>query len=725
MYGMFSLQKHVEPLANGVTILTCFIHPTNEDILAYHNISLEERVDRMIRSIRMRHVFPNSRYNDLCLDRTLQVFEAAYCHSAAKFIFQFSRSVGPAFVKIANVLEGSHDVNNQDLYAVRMRLKQSPFSEETIFHVVRTYPEIAKRLFVEFRNNHHPTLVSSGAAEYQEDAKLASDIQRLDCPDAPTVFNWFRTFNKSIKKTNFFKDDRLALAFRCDPTFLPDSDFSDRPYAVVFFAGNQFKGFHARFADVARGGIRVVQSFSPQQYHVNSQRAFDEVYRLSHTQNFKNKDIPEGGSKGVILLDQTSNRDEAARLTRNSFMRYMDSFLDILLSNDRVVDRLSQEEVCFCGPDEFTGTGGLMDWAAQHAKVRGAWFWRAFTTGKSPVLGGIPHDTYGMTTTSVEAYVKGSLQKLGLTESEVTKCQTGGPDGDLGANSILMSSCKLTSLVDGAGVIADPNGLDREELLRLVKRRFDGLPTSSMEFDATKLSPQGFRVAIEDRDVVLPDGTLVPSGLELRNEFHLNPLSSAILFNPCGGRPESVTPFNLDKFFNKDGSPRFKIIVEGANVFITQDARVELERRGIILFKDASTNKGGVTSSSLEVLAALSLPNEQFEELMSVKENESPPEFYRVYVEQVKEKILENAEQEFEVLWREGLRTGIPRCQLTDLLSAKIIQLKTELLNSPFLWKDLELRSIVLHKAVPHALMPGVLSLEKLSERLVKLALIF
>lgn len=64
-------------------------------------------------------------------------------------------------------------------------------------------------------------------------------------------------------------------------------------------------------------------------------------------------------------------------------------------------------------------------------------------------MGGIPHDTYGMTTTSVETFVKGALEQLGLNEEEVTKCQTGGPDGDLGANSILMSKCRLTSLADG------------------------------------------------------------------------------------------------------------------------------------------------------------------------------------------------------------------------------------------------------------------------------------
>lgn len=44
-----------------------------------------------------------------------------------------------------------------------------------------------------------------------------------------------------------------------------------------------------------------------------------------------------------------------------------------------------------------------------------------------------------------------------------------------------------------------------------------------------------------------------------------------------------------------------EIIVEGANLFLTQDARLQLEKAGVILYKDSTANKGGVTSSSLEV----------------------------------------------------------------------------------------------------------------------------
>lgn len=75
------------------------------------------------------------------------------------------------------------------------------------------------------------------------------------------------------------------------------------------------------------------------------------------------------------------------------------------------------------------GTADMMDWAALHARDRGAeTWWKSFTTGKSAeLLGGIPHDTYGMTSLSIRQYVLGIYKQLGLREKDITKVQTGGP----------------------------------------------------------------------------------------------------------------------------------------------------------------------------------------------------------------------------------------------------------------------------------------------------------
>jgi len=281
----------------------------------------------------------------------------------------------------------------------------------------------------------------------------------------------------------------------------------------------------------------------------------------------------------------------------------------------------------------------------------------------------------------------------------VTKFQTGGPDGDLGSNEILLSKDKTICICDGGGVVYDPNGLDRTELTRLAQERL-----SCDHFDVTKISSGGFRVLVTDENVTLPSGEIVKSGLNFRNDFHMHPLSTADLFVPCGGRPASVNLSNIKNFLDENGNPRFKIIVEGANLFITQDARLILEKKGVIVYKDASANKGGVTSSSLEVLAALALSAEEHDELMCVKGSEAP-QFYKSYVQDIINIIESNGRYEFEAIWSEHIRTKTPRTILTDLLSDKINELSTMIGKSDIYTAKEKLRRTVLTSAFPPTLL--------------------
>jgi glutamate dehydrogenase len=441
----------------------------------------------------------------------------------------------------------------------------------------------------------------------------------------------------------------------------------------------------------------------------------------------------------------------------------VDAILDLLIPGmttgikERIVDLYGKPEILFFGPDE--GTADFMDWASQHARKRGAYFWKAFTTGKSQAIGGIPHDIFGMTTRSVHQYVLGIYRKLGLKEENVTKLQTGGPDGDLGSNEIKISKDITIAIVDGSGVLYDPSGIDRTELLRLADNRL-----MIIHFDQRKLKKGGFRILCDENNITLPDGTRVDSGVVFRNEFHLHPLVACDVFVPCGGRPEAVDLGNVERLLNADGSPRFKYIVEGANLFFTQvgggggggggvawclwcgmavaglhdvhasrgtrthppwdhayvghvaqEARLVLEKAGAIIFKDASANKGGVTSSSLEVLAALSFTDEEFAKHMMVQGNVTP-DFYAAYVKSVQAIIEKNAEVEFEAVWRESELLKLPKAVISDRLSFAIIKLNSELVKTD-LWDNVGLRRVVLTQAFP-AILLETLGLDTLLSRI-------
>eukprot|EP00455_Lapot_gusevi_P025735 TRINITY_DN27173_c0_g1_i1.p1 TRINITY_DN27173_c0_g1~~TRINITY_DN27173_c0_g1_i1.p1 ORF type:complete len:313 (-),score=11.50 TRINITY_DN27173_c0_g1_i1:74-919(-) len=222
-------------------------------------------------------------------------------------------------------------------------------------------------------------------------------------------------------------------------------------------------------------------------------------------------------------------------------------------------------------------------------------------------------------------------------------------------------------------------------------------------FERSKLSPKGFFVHVDDRDITLPDGSAVENGLIFRNTFHLNDLSSADLFVPCGGRPEAVHINNVKKLFDIRGNPRFKWIVEGANLFFTQTARLELEKSGVVIIKDASANKGGVTSSSFEVLAALALTDELYQQHMQVLKGQIPA-FYERYIHDVQDLIAKYANAEFDCLWREHEKTGTMFSKLSDDVSVKINDLNDALQKSA-LWNNTIVRTKVLLEAFPKSLV--------------------
>ena len=438
-------------------------------------------------------------------------------------------------------------------------------------------------------------------------------------------------------------------------------------------------------------------------YEHNLDTIFLENYNLAWTQQLKNKDIPEGGSKGTILL-KLNHQDD----TERAFRGYIDGLCDLIIPEEEVLDLYGKTETLFLGPDERSSE--LMNWAALYAKQRKYGFWKAFTTGKAPEIGGIPHDLFGMTTVGVHEYVLAVLEKLGRREQDIVKIQTGGPDGDLGSNEIRSSKDRTIGVVDGSGVLYDPEGINREELVRLAGKR-----KTVEHFDRTLLSKQGFFVAVSDREVTLPDGTVVHNGEDFRNRFHLHPLAAADLFVPCGGRPGAVNINNWMQLLDDKGRPKFKIIIEGANLFITEEARLRLEERGVILIKDASTNKGGVTSSSMEVLASLVMNDEEFEKYMWVKRGKAHA-FRKRYIEEIVETIKRNARSEFNLLWSEHERTGKAMTLLTNELSTRMNDLTDAVMQSD-LPEHEDLRRKVVGAYVPVSLRE-LLGMDAILQRL-------
>jgi len=666
-------RKFIQSFANGLVVYTYYLQTQNA-----------AEVDGFLADLQQITLIPGSSMKQLFLNSNLSVEEYSYAASVRKFVYYFLNQRNEEFDQLAKALQGD-PLNLARLNLLATRLHREAVSRDRITQGVIDEVRLFPKIFADFVRccQQKPSYNKELHDEIAKSAKNELNVQ---------ICRAFLMFNSKLLKTNFWKPSKAALAFSLDASFVEQASYPENPYVIFFVVAQEFQGFHIRFRDISRGGIRVIKSPNATMFQKNLEGQFSETYNLALTQNLKNKDIPEFGSKGTVLLFK-----DAQENVQLAFKKYVSGLLDLLVihEDDRIVDHYKRPELLFLGPDE--NTADLMEWAARFAQSRGYKYWKAFTTGKPAILGGIPHDVHGMTTNGVHAYVVGVLQKLGLKEEEVTKFQTGGPDGDLGSNEILISKDKTTGIVDGSGVIYDPKGLNREELRRLARRR-----VMISEFDAKLLNDGGFRVLTGDKDIVLPHGEKVASGMTFRNEFQFHPLSKADLFVPCGGRPAAISLSDVKKVFD-GGVPKWKIVVEGANLFLTQDARMVLEQAGVVLYKDASANKGGVTSSSLEVLAALTMTDDEHGQHMQVKDKANPPPFYGRYVEQVQASIIENAQLEFECIWREHQRTGIHRCILTDKISEKINQLNDACAKSK-LFENQSLRTAVMTLAVPKVL---------------------
>ncbi|KIM52317.1 hypothetical protein SCLCIDRAFT_32751 [Scleroderma citrinum Foug A] len=716
-YQLYSARKYVEQFSNGITIISLYLNPMPGSSAP----PIENSIVQVMKEASLLYCLPDNPFFLNHLNSNHAVQEATYAYCGWVFAQHFCNRLGPAYLHLKNVLDESNPAHAEVLNDIKRRFREETFTRESIAQVIHAHSELIRLLYVNFAMVHYPAVDDASlmpTLSYQRlqttqpltDEELYDKIRRtVPSKQDLQVLEAFLIFNKNVLRTNFYQPTKVALSFRLAPDFLAEIEYPKKPFGLNFVIGNEFRGFHIRFRDVARGGIRIVMSRNKENYSINQRMLFDENYALASTQSLKNKDIPEGGAKGIILPSLGAN-------PRRCFEKYVDAILDLLIPGqspgikERLVDLYGKPELLFFGPDE--GTADMMDWAATHARERGAekW-WKSFTTGKSAEhLGGVPHDTYGMTSLSVRQYVVGIYKQLGLREKDITKVQTGGPDGDLGSNEILLSSDKTIVVIDGSGVLADPHGLNREELVRLAKLR---VPVSN--FDKSKLSKDGYLVKVQDQDVKLPSGEVVLDGTDFRNNAHFR--FKADLFVPCGGRPEAVNISNVAGLVDSEGKPHFKYIVEGANLFFTQQARMSLEKRRVVLFKDSSANKGGVTSSSLEVLAGLALSTQEYVDLMIFKDGK-PSDFYQSYVKDIQAKITENAAAEFQCIWREHARLqgAKARTQISDELSSTLNDLQTDLEASD-LFEDVPSRKGVMRRAIPKTLVDQI-GLDTLLERL-------
>ena len=466
---------------------------------------------------------------------------------------------------------------------------------------------------------------------YNTGQKYLDDIRR-------TIFTTCLAFIRHSLKTNFYAAEKHALAFRLDPAYLTElaSEFTSdlpavTPYRITFFFGRYGVGYHIGFSDIARGGWRTVICRDKDEYATNTNSLFREVFVLAHTQHLKNKDIYEGGSKLVVVLDAEGLHETSDVTQRLYKLQYgfINAFLDIFVThggkvkNPQVIDYYGEDEPIEIGPDENMHDAMIELIAKQSVK-------RQYILGAGIMSSkriGINHKEYGVTSRGVVKYAEIAMREVGtdILHDPFSMKFTGGPNGDVAGNTmrLLLTRCphgKILVILDGTAGLYDPEGTDPEALGNIVLRH------DLDHFNAEKLHPGGFIVFRGEckkeglrklyKKMMQTDSGVEETWItmdELQRELdHLLFSVSTDLFLPCGGRPETIDSENWRKLFPHANVSTARVIIEGANSFITPKAREEIQKKGVVLIRDASANKCGVISSSYEILANLLMTDKEF-----------------------------------------------------------------------------------------------------------------
>lgn len=571
----------------------------------------------------------------------------------------------------AEVIVGLNDLCYQILVRRDQKSEDPAFSRDRISQVAVANVGTAIKIAELFLERFDP----SGAIVDAEFAKRAEAIRKeiagakagadYRAETAQTILSTMLTAVENTLRTNAYVEDRYALSMRVNPVILEDvnpdpKDAAARnknPYGVYFVHGCEFNGFHVRFRDIARGGVRAVAPQNRERHVIEMARHYDECYGLASAQQLKNKDIPEGGAKAVILIAPVGGPSDPNRISR-AVKAFADALIDLITDDyavkSRIVDRLGKQELLYLGPDENITPDHIV-WITERAKRRGYSVPNALMSSKPG--NGINHKVYGVTSEGITVFLEVALKHCGIdpTKRPFTVKITGGPDGDVAGNEIRIldrnygQNAKIVAIGDGTGVGEDPDGLDHGELLRLF-REAKGIS----DFSKAKLGPKGRVVSVTEKD-----------GEYLRNTMHNRIVSD--VFVPGGGRPNTINDNNWKDFLTAEGKPSSPVIVEGANIFLTEGARRELTKLGVFIVKDSSANKCGVICSSFEIVACMLLDEKEF---LAIKDQ---------YVEQVLVRLRALARAEADLLVRMSVQNPTePLFEVSKKVSQAIIKAADE-----------------------------------------------
>ncbi|ALJ15196.1 NAD-glutamate dehydrogenase [Sphingopyxis macrogoltabida] len=507
-----------------------------------------------------------------------------------------------------------------------LRQGGASYGMDTVVAALRHAPELTAKMIERFCALHDPKRADAARAKALGEEIVAgfADIKSID---DDRILRLFHAVIGATLRTNAFAPAAAeALAFKIDSSLIPGLP-KPLPWREVWVYSPRVEGIHLRAGPVARGGLRW------------SDRRDDfrtEILGLMKAQRVKNAVIVPTGAKGGFypkaLPDVALDRDawfaegtECYRIFIRSLLSITDNIVAGKVVHPKGVAIHDGEDPYFVVAAD-KGTATFSDVANGLAMERNFWLGDAFASGGSK---GYDHKAMGITAKGAWVSVQRHFAEMGVdvqTDSiRVVGC--GDMSGDVFGNGMLLSKAiKLVAAFDHRHIFLDPDP-DPAKSWKERDRMF-ALPRSSWEdYDKKLISKGGGVFPRSQKSIPLTPEVQAALGLS-QSEIDPGSLISAILRAPAdllwfGGIGTYVKAASQNNA--EVGDPandalrvdaedlRVKAVGEGANLGVTQAARIAFSAKGGRINTDFIDNSAGVDCSDNEVNIKIALNREMAE----------------------------------------------------------------------------------------------------------------
>jgi len=512
-------------------------------------------------------------------------------------------------------------------YCKLLRQAGSAFSQAYMEDTIGAHPAIATLLIwlfeVQFDPAHAAIDRDAEAERIVQDITTALDaVSNLD---EDRILRSFLLLIRKSLRTNFYQRDAAGQPKPYLSVKVASQEIDllplPRPLVEIYVYSPRTEGCHLRGGKVARGGIRW------------SDRKEDfrtEILGLMKAQMVKNSVIVPVGSKGGFVVKRPPTGDREALMAEvvACYKTLMSGLLDITdtISGDAIVP--PRDVIRRDGDDPYLvvaadkGTATFSDIANGVAIEYGFWLGDAFASGGSI---GYDHKVMGITARGAWEAVKRHFRELGtdIQTSAFTCVGVGDMAGDVFGNGMLLSQyTHLIGAFNHQHIFIDPEP-DAAISWAERKRLFD-LPRSSWrDYDPTLLSKGGAIYERSAKSIALSPEAKLRFGItedslapaQLIQRLLKQPVD-LLWFGGIGTYVKASTESQADAGDRTNdalrieaGDLKAKIIGEGANLAMTQRARIEYAYHGGRLNTDAIDNSAGVDTSDHEVNIKIGVGN--------------------------------------------------------------------------------------------------------------------